>query len=264
MALGSGVPELRGSHSLAKRNEVHAITEDVDMLEEASRTEFRSKDDTKTSDGDDERWEALPLPQGWEEFGYKDIRYDDHFDCKAHSRDRSQPLHTLEEWQYMRKKYNEAVEDKVIFNDAVPPTLGYVLEDNSPPPFYAKLSPGKGRGIFASRDIKKGELVHVGKNSAVIFPDAMAWRRFVFSLPRDMACNIAMWSWTQKLPEEEEHHILVDLNISAFFNNGGKHSNVMPKSTTSLNFYAAHDIKKDTELMYDYSVYKTKWYKVGL
>ena len=38
------------------------------------------------------------------------------------------------------------------------------------PPFFAKFSPVKGRGVFASRYIKKGELVHDGTVSAVNCP----------------------------------------------------------------------------------------------
>mmetsp|Transcript_21968 Transcript_21968/g.46355 ORF Transcript_21968/g.46355 Transcript_21968/m.46355 type:complete len:277 (+) Transcript_21968:214-1044(+) len=209
-----------------------------------------------------ERDIILPLPIDLEEYSYEDIRTE-HFDCRG--RDKSQPLHSLEEWQFMRRKYNEVVDASVKFDDAIPPTLGYTLSGGSPPPFYAKLSPGKGRGLFASREINEGELIHIGGKSAVTFPNGMSWRMFVFSLPRDLACDIAMWSWTQSLSMEGEYQILVDLNIAAFFNDGGDdHSNIKPQNSTSLNFYAIRDIKKDTELMYDYHEYDTDWDEVGL
>jgi len=59
-------------------------------------------------------------------------------------------------------------------------------------PYYAKKSPGKGRGLFASRDIKKGEVVHDGTNSDVIM-SGKDFRRFIFALPQKMACDATEW-----------------------------------------------------------------------
>ena len=57
----------------------------------------------------------------------------------------------------------EHLDNDTAFNDPIPPTLGYsFLDTGGPPPFEAKYSKGKGRGIFATRDIMKGELVHDG------------------------------------------------------------------------------------------------------
>jgi len=220
-----------------------------------------SSDSSKLTHG--ERYKILQSPDGWETLSYGGIRR--HFNCKAHAHDQSKPLHSQEEWQFIREKYNGVVDDRVKFDDPMPPTLGYTLRDQSPPPFFAKFSPGKGRGVFASRDIKKGELVHDGNRSASQFSDGMAWRRFVFSLPREMACDIAEWSWTQSLSVQGRLEALVDLNIAAFFNTGGEmKSNVNPKVPTSLKFYATRDIKKGSELLYDYNLYETNWEKVGL
>lgn len=209
--------------------------------------------------------EILPAPNQWETFSYKEIYQ--HFSCSGHAQDQSKPLHPLETWNLFREKYNENVDSDFKFDDPIPPTEGYSLDSLSllPPPFVANFSPGMGRGVFATRDIKKGELVHNGGRSAMVFNDAFAWRRFVFSLPRKMACDIAEWSWTQKLSKYGRSQVLVDLNISAFFNSGwSERSNVGPKINTSLNFHATEDIKKGAELLYDYGVYSTDWHMVGL
>ncbi len=114
----------------------------------------------------------------------------------------------------------------------------------------------RGQGLFASRDIKKGELTHDGTSSNVPFPDAAAWRRFVFSLPRNRACDILDWTWTQKLNEDGEYGIFSALDISVLHNGGrGAGANVNPKSPTSSKF---------EELLTDYLIYDTVWSKVGL
>ena len=213
----------------------------------------------------DETYEILPSPDKWETYSYFQIR--EHFSCSEHSRDQSKPLHILESWNLFREKYNEVVDDSFKFDDPVPPTQGYSIDivNHAPPPFVAKFSPGMGRGVFATRDISEGELVHNGNHSAMKFADAMAWRRFVFSLPKKMACDIVEWSWTQKLSDDGRLQTFVDLNISAFFNTGwSRKSNVGPKESTSMKFYAAGDIKKGTELLYNYNMYETNWDKVGL
>ena len=127
----------------------------------------------------------------------------------------NKPLPTLDDWNFLRQTYKEIVVDdddttsKLLpwEEDLVPPTLGYSFgggdEDGDdeeekkrhpiPPPYYAKLSPGKGRGLFASHFIPKGSLVHDGTISDVIFPSAHKFREYIFSLPRNYACDAAEW-----------------------------------------------------------------------
>ena len=165
------------------------------------------------------------FPDGWEEYDYNDIR--DHFGCKHRSRDDAKSLPSLEDWNFMRDKFTEVVDRNKKWDDPVPPTLGYSLDRHIPvlPPYYAKVSEhavGGGRGLFASRDIDEGELVHDGTRSDVIFPDAIAWRRFVFSLKRDFACDSTDWHWMQRLEEGGPYFLLAGINISSLMNSGGK------------------------------------------
>ncbi|KAL9186319.1 hypothetical protein ACHAXT_005557 [Thalassiosira profunda] len=213
------------------------------------------------------------FPDGWEEYDYNDIR--DHFGCKHRSRDDSKSLPSLEDWNFMRKKFTEVVDNDKEWDDPVPPTLGYSLERHIPvpPPYYAKVSEhavGGGRGLFASRDIDEGELVHDGTRSDVIFPDAIAWRRFVFSLPREFACDSTDWHWMQRLEEDGPYFLLAGINISSLMNSGGKEfgpgrsPNALPDSPTSGKFYATRDIAKNEEILTDYDAYYTNWSEVGL
>lgn len=197
-------------------------------------------------------------PDGWEKMSFYHMRK--HFKCSAHGHDQSKQLITLEEWNIFRQNWKEVVDSNVTkFDDTrVPPTKGYVHDGNgNPPPYYARQSRGKGRGLFASRPIQKGELVHDGNKNALIFPDAMAFRRYLFSLPRKLACDMEEWAWTQKVQKDGPYRIVVALDISTLMNSGGSMEivNVMPKESTSLQLFATRDIKKDKEILMKYSVY---------
>lgn len=120
----------------------------------------------------DDEINTQQFPIGWETFSYNDIR--GYFDCRSRSKDNNKPLPTVVDWEFMRDTYLEvvsieerrelaewAVDNSIHWeDDIVPPTLGYSIEPGIPvpPPYYAKFSPGMGRGLFASRDIKEGEL----------------------------------------------------------------------------------------------------------
>ena len=207
-------------------------------------------------------------PNYWKQMGFYDIRH--HFHCKEYAHDQTKPLPSLEDWQFLRRQYKQIVDptNANIDKDPIPPTDGYTLlkDKKGPPPFYAELSKdGRGRGLFASRDIQKGELVHNGNQSDFIFPDAQAWRTFIFSLPRKKACDMIDWTWTQKTELNGPFHIFSAMNISILLNDGDEdEQNVMPKSDASSFMYATKDIKKGEELLTDYYIYDTVWDKVGL
>ncbi|KAL7527481.1 hypothetical protein ACHAXR_001979 [Thalassiosira sp. AJA248-18] len=231
------------------------------------------------------KWSVYP--DGWEKYSYSKIAT--HFKCYAHGRDQTKQLLTIDEWNFLRKRWNEVVDNTTTFDDGVPPTEGYSHEVNNttmfddrvpqgyshkygggrggvgPPPYYAKHSKGKGRGLFASRDIKKDELVHDGTKDTVVFPDGKSFRRYAFSLPRRYACELIHWKWTQQLKENGPMKLMTAIDISIFMNSGkGKQINVMPESKTSLRFRAKRDIKKDEEILYNYGYFQTNWRKVGL
>ena len=80
----------------------------------------------------------------------------------------------MEYWQFLRETYLKHVDPAIIFDDTVPPNKGYNFDNGSPPPYYAGHGE-RGRGLFASRDITKGELVHDGTKSDIVFSDAMSY-----------------------------------------------------------------------------------------
>jgi len=199
------------------------------------------------------------LPQRWETYSFDQIY--EHYGCKAQAEDKSKPIPSLAQWLFLRKQYKEFVDDKIAFDDPVPPTLGYSfgrevsLGDNDktitiPPPFYAKLDPERGRGLYASRDIKRGELVHHWSGHDVTFPDAYAFRQYIFSLPKRMACDVVEWAWSRKLSESGPDAICLSINIASLMNSGGPGQvNVSINTSTSDSFYALRDIRKDEEIL---------------
>ena len=206
---------------------------------------------------------VLPKPNGWEKFGFSDIR--EHFACKEYSHTLEKPLLTLEDWEYLRNRYIEIVDKDAVFEDVVPPTEGYTYDENGPPPYYAAHGE-RGRGLFASRDIKQGEFIHDGNKSDIVFPGGEAWRLYVLSLPRHRACDFIDWSWTQKTSSDGKYKIFSAMNISVLFNGAKRYPqmNVNPLSSISSLFYALRDIKKGEELLTDYDSYDTVWEEVGL
>ncbi|KAL7554848.1 hypothetical protein ACHAWF_018393 [Thalassiosira exigua] len=206
--------------------------------------------------------EPWPLPSGWESYGFIHVRH--YFNCRAHSHDQTKPLPSLEDWKQFQVKYREIVDPTATFDDPVPPTEGYTLGDGSRAPFRPGRTPdGRGRGLYAARDIKRGELVHDGDEGDVLFPDAASFRRYVFSLPRKKACDMTDWCWTQE-NLDGRYRVYCSLNVSILINSSKKEANVNPKSSRSSKYYALRDIEENEELIMYYGVYKTDYDIVGL
>ena len=203
------------------------------------------------------------LPQGWQTFSFLQIR--NHFQCDLFDRVLKPP--SMKKWQMILDTYNKEVDSSIKFDQFVPPTGGYLFDESSTryligarhnnegtPPFHAKsTNMGRHRGLFASWDIKKGEVVHDGTRSDVVFPDAMAYRRFALSLPRKAACDVTSWTWTQRLVKNGPMKIMLAINISAMLNTGitSDQANVLPESSTSQIYYATRDIKRGEEILTD-------------
>ena len=204
------------------------------------------------------------MPDNWTTMDFFDIR--NHFTCKRYAHNTNKPLPTLADWQFFIDRYKKVVDKDANFDNAVLPTDGYDFDGNgSPPPWYAAIGK-RGRGLFASRNITKGELVHDGDRSDFIFPDGMSWRRYIFSLPRKKACDMIDWTWTQKDKyDNEKYNIYSSMNIAILCNGGNdKTININANNDTSSKMYALRDIMKDEELLSDYEMYDTVWNRVGL
>ena len=159
---------------------------------------------------------TLPLPTNWESYTYEEIG--EHFNCNEQSHDVARDMYTNDDWYYLQDMIKKYVDSNANFDDTITPKDGYTLSNGQPTPFYAKHTEGKGRGLYASRDIKSGELVHDGEdtNSDIVFPDALSFRQLLFNLPKLQACDMAEWPWTMRLEEDGPLRIVFSPNISIY------------------------------------------------
>ena len=67
------------------------------------------------------------------------------------------------------------------------------------PPFKAgQTSDGKGRGIFATLDIKKGEMIYGLSKNYIFFKSGNEFRRFLDALDDEKACDLMKFTWPQE------------------------------------------------------------------
>jgi SET domain-containing protein len=118
---------------------------------------------------------------------------------------------------------------------------------------YVKETQKYGRGIFAGRDIKAGELFEVSPVIIICIED---WERY---LEKTILYNYCFY-WGEDLA--------IALGYGSLFNhsyepNTKYHNN---KTNLSIDFYAIKDIKKDEEITINYNGDPTDdtplWFKV--
>merc|ERR1711935_826390 len=78
-------------------------------------------------------------------------------------------------------------------------------------PFMVGHSPGRGRGVFATKDIPKGTLIWKSQFTASL-DEGMQFRKFLSVLPDDMVCDLIMWCYTS------DEDIECDLDEASLFN----------------------------------------------
>mmetsp|Transcript_25795 Transcript_25795/g.40480 ORF Transcript_25795/g.40480 Transcript_25795/m.40480 type:complete len:282 (-) Transcript_25795:65-910(-) len=183
------------------------------------------------------------------------------FHCDHHLSIGTKAVPTLDYWQTLRDVYNSEVDNSFVFDDPVPPTQGYTLNENGAPPYYAGLSPGRGRSLFAIRDIKEGEVVdgiEGGTKSDLIFPNKLTLQRYLLALPEPMACDAIEWSYTETIVKGGPRVLVVASDIASLMNTADTADgvNVKPENESfSTVLYASRDIKKGEEILMNYGVF---------
>ena len=132
--------------------------------------------------------------------------------------------------------------------------------------FRPHLRHGKrGRGLFASRNITKGEVVDDVTHSQLKFPSGHSWRKYIFALPRSKACDMIDWTWTQEYESDGKIHVVSAMNIQVLMNGGNSETiNVSPESDHSMKEYALRNITEGEEILTNYAAVVTDWTAVGL
>jgi len=197
----------------------------------------------------------------WKTFSSSELNK--YFGCKQLFKT-PRPIITEKNWMYFRDLYNKHAAfryDKDVSYKFTNET--YVS------PVKTVLTKDKGRGLIASRDIQKGELIFTGTNNTIVFETGHAWRSFLWYLyhasvpdyPEGFACDIKSWSWVQEsLPNGKGGPVIVvDIDESSLLNqpsrNNGEVANIQcgKGENCGVNYYAKMDIKKGDEILCRYS-----------
>jgi len=131
-------------------------------------------------------------------------------------------------------------------------------------PIKVEYVPGKGRAVIAVEDIPQGTQVCNGAWVAR-FLSPMYFRRFLSSLPRDLACDVMIWSFVEDHVWEDEDDdsdedgrptLSVDLDEAAFMNKASRDEG---SNIENENCIASRMIFKGEELLLDYSEFEKEF-----
>ncbi|KAL7546903.1 hypothetical protein ACHAWF_010235 [Thalassiosira exigua] len=197
------------------------------------------------------------------------------------------PIYDWDRWTEIRQIYHEFVQedlkDHPIPEGSPERSYLYGTDDYDPPMNPAQSGGEKGRGLFASRDISKGEMVFKATNNTIIFTHGHTWRKFLFHLyerngkpfDSETTCDILVWSWIQTLEKDGPLVIVMDLDNGSLLNEGREEPGWDPPNIRCgkegdefclMEYFATKDIKKDDEILSDYRQfgYLDGWVDMGL
>merc|ERR1719203_2109927 len=183
-------------------------------------------------------------------------------------------LYTEEDWQRLFQIYKDQGGKTVNIHISTEVPDGFV-----PPARPGQTTNGKGRGLFAARDIKRGEMTYGPKRPFryAYWRNGTSYRTFIDALSDEEACDVMMWTWTETIGGWKdwkiENIILLHLDHNSFQNNGGDKANTgCPQERKTrdgacgyFHEYALRDIKEGEELLCDYrQFYRDYWSEFGL
>lgn len=206
----------------------------------AVTTETETKDNDKTRK---ELWLNYNLNQIWVHHGCDYV----------HAKGVERPIHNITTWKMLRKAYEDAVgKSKSSLLDEPAEFDSLNLE--------ARQTPNKGRGQFATSDIPKGTLMYDYRRAAQFF-DGPSYRKFMFSIRPDLACDVLIWQYLYQFQDgTSQFAIMVDLDDGSFCNDGEDEANVGWGKTSFSEYnynrmpriYSLRDISAGEEILCHY------------
>jgi len=107
------------------------------------------------------------------------------------------PLYSKDDWQYLRDLWSsqqEGTKQLKLVKTKKKKKTNFISPIQS-----GQTIDGKGRGLFATRDIKKGEMIFNGElqlDNLIKFTDGQSYRKFVYAIEDDgMACDVMLWTY---------------------------------------------------------------------
>lgn len=174
----------------------------------------------------------------------------DYFDCDEVF-ETERPIHNQSTWMLLRGAYQGVVGPD---RSSIAP-LSH--ENGFQVSFEVQQFHDKGRGLVATQKVKKGDLVWTARRQTARFGDGPSYRRFLASIPTDLACDVIQWAYVQAFGVPL---ICVDLDECSFMNNGSYEANIgcIPEAAELLpggckeNYFALRDIEVGEELLCSY------------
>ncbi len=182
----------------------------------------------------------------------------EYLECSDYFEKAIRPTNHKPVWDCMRAVYSALMKPK--------PYITSRLQNEETAmqvPYSVRKVEGKGLGLFAEANIKKGTVIddsNVG--GRIEFKRGDDFRRYINALPApDMACLVlqcsAIESTTDNTDPKKGAVIAVDLDDSCFANTGGRNANVVytGKDACTTCDYSARDIEAGEEMIWSYGEY---------
>jgi len=168
------------------------------------------------------------------------------------------PIYNATTWKLLQDEYFRVKPDEVFWKeDADRPLSGFKV------PFEVRqMKDDKGRGVFATKPIFRGEIVWDHHYYAE-FENETIWTEFVShiaSFNYELACDILQWAYVDE--DTDSHYVAIDLDEGSMVNHREVGNNLgLPPEIEEEYFgeYALRDIEVGEELTVDY----TSFYKFG-
>jgi len=211
---------------------------------------------------------VAPIPSEW--WSWSQEEFDHHLNCDAIIK-AGRPLPNDETWVILRKTYRQIVGD-----DSTISRRDDVDGFDVGVPIHAGISPGKGRGLFATQDIPQGTRVWTSRRQCACFYEGDSFRKFLASLPTSLACDVLMWAYVEDFGYDEGELLCCDLDKASLMNTKekGEDANVgcvrevasKYKGGCADNIFALRTIRAGEEILCDYDDFDVPdgWTRFGL
>jgi hypothetical protein len=168
------------------------------------------------------------------------------------------PIHPKSTWTLLRGVYYGIVgpqQSTIDYLEVPPDGHGFFV------PIRVEHIPGKGRAVIAAEDIPKGTKVWDSTYTAR-FPSPVYFRRFLSSLPTDLACDVMIWAYAEDHAwngdDDERPTISVDLDEGTLLNTVDN-ANGHEKNVDNDNYETTRLIRNGEELLVDYKDFEKEF-----
>eukprot|EP00978_Attheya_sp_CCMP212_P043121 scaffold275695_cov50-Attheya_sp.AAC.1 len=148
-------------------------------------------------------------------------------------------------WENLRNEYRRAVGASLSSISADNKKSGVLV------PYEVRKDPIKGRGLFLTENVKKGQIVW-DKSQHAKFAKEIYFHRFLSSIPHDLACDVLQWAYIVEDPEYGPV-CAFELDDGTYMNNGGVDASF---DFSEDGVVALRDVDAGEEIVVNYDVLK--------